>query len=456
MPVGQPQSMTAQQQSAAVQQPMAMPSMPTTMPPANFVPANAPAHVPQYQVQPATAPWAIQPWMANGQWPTPVPWPMPPVGHNYPANAQPSTQANQQTVEPSAPRAQSSNNGDNRSSKQPAANAFPRPGNRAYFTKEYMDILEEIKSDKVLDAAKKKVAGSRTEGIRISESAEGSCRSEVRSGNKSDDMKAWVTTTLGDSLKLITKKLEEVDSKAKMATAEKEELLLLRAEKAAMGKVKKKSSAEKRKRGGAAQPGCVTPAGNSNRGKSRSKNCRSRRVEISSDEEGEDGGDVRQNLSDKLEKSSDLSEVKKMLAAIVQGLADGKGKQPMAAPDPAAEGDHEDGENAEDVDVAVNASIQEEEEADEGGLATYMKMRQDFYMSLHYTRVQEIWKQRDIPYFRKEPAAWELARVDLQEYADQLNGGAALKGAEPSRKGAARNVDNSEVEDKGNDSISGN
>ncbi|GBG71618.1 hypothetical protein CBR_g9034 [Chara braunii] len=222
---------------------------------------------------PGAAPWVMQLWPANAQWPDAIPWQITPVSNAQQSSAQvPSVQGGD------LPAAKAQSNGDSRSSnhnvkhgKGPAANAFPDPGNRAYFTKEYMDILEDIKSEKILDATKKRVVGSRMGGVRISDSADESCRSEVRSSNEADEMKAWVTSTLGDSLKSITKKLDEVDFKAKLATAEKKELLRLRAEKAVIEKVKKESSSEKRKRGAVAEPMVVTPASNANRCKTRSR-----------------------------------------------------------------------------------------------------------------------------------------------------------------------------------------
>ncbi|GBG61707.1 hypothetical protein CBR_g23222 [Chara braunii] len=238
----------------------------------------------------------------------------------------------------------------------------------------------------------------------------------------------------------------------------------LRAEKAALEKDKKEASREKRKRGAAAAPAAVTPANNAKSQSRGSSKGRSHRVEISSDEEDTDVGQVRQNLSEKLEKSSDLSEVKRMLAAITQSLAEVKGKQPVVDPERPLVMEHGmEEEDTEDVDVVVNTPDHDEDEVDVGGLAVYMKMWHDFYMSLHYTRVQELCKQREISYFRKEPAAWELARLDLQEYADQLNGNApnganiGNKGVEPSHKTTGRNIDNPEsCNEKGGDSISGN
>ncbi|GBG60074.1 hypothetical protein CBR_g405 [Chara braunii] len=443
-----------------VQAQQQLPQVQQQLPSANAAPSVPVNSGAQYAIPPIAAPWAMQPWAATTQWPAAIPWPVTPAGNPLPPppplpGAQvPSVQAPSVQVQSAQggdfPGSRIPTTGENRSSnlnqgKGPAANAFPGSGNRVYFTKEYMDILEDIKSEKALDAAKKKVAGSRLGGVQISDTTNESCKSEVRLSSKLDEMKAWVTSTLGDSLKLITQKLEEVDSKSKLAATEKEELMRLRAEKAALEKVKKEASSEKRKREAVVAPVVVTPA---NTAKSRSRGSsrgRSRRVEISSDEE-----------------DADVGQVKKMLASIAQSLADVKGKQPVVDPEKPPVAMHGSEEDTEDVDVAANSPFHEEEEVGEGGLAAYMKMRQDFYMSLHYTRVQEICKQREISYFRKEPAAWELARLDLQEYADQLNGnvpnGASgvNKGAEPSRKTTGRTMDNSEIgNEKGGDSIQG-
>ncbi|GBG89633.1 hypothetical protein CBR_g49423 [Chara braunii] len=288
------------------------------------------------------------------------------------------------------------NGSSNRDTKGPAANAFPGPDNRAYFTKEYMDLLEGIKMDKALDDAKKRIATSRRGGVRITELPSESNQSENRTGVKSeksdrtDDMKAWVTTTLGDSLKLINEKLEEVDKKSKLTSGEKEELERLHSEKARAEKISIDSTSSEKRQAG-----------------------------------------VKHNLQAKIEGSSELSDIKKMLAALMQGLGDGKSKAKVVEPEPAkytpVEGD--------DVDLVQNATCAEDkEEGDEGGLAAYMKIRLDFYHSLHYSRVQQMCKQKGIQYYRKEMGAWELARLDLQDYTDQLNADESTVVAGPSWK----------------------
>ncbi|GBG68954.1 hypothetical protein CBR_g3653 [Chara braunii] len=190
-------------------------------------------------------------------------------------------------------------------------------------------------------------------------------------------MKAWVTTLFGSSLKLITEKLQEVDLKVKIASTDKVELTRLREEKvawekaaqtnAATGEKKSRelSSSEKRKRGVVRTPVDNSPRGNRLRSRG--------------------------------------------------------SKAPAVDQELAAAQEEEDPIDEEDIDIIQNAFNKEEEEnGDECGLATYMKMRQKFYNLLHYTRVQELSKQKSISYFKKDQGEWELAKVDLQEYTDML------------------------------------
>ncbi|GBG70145.1 hypothetical protein CBR_g6276 [Chara braunii] len=237
-------------------------------------------------------------------------------------------------------------------------------------------------------------------------------------------MKAWVTSTLGSSLKLINEKLEEVDQKAKMTTNERAELEQLRLEKLRTDKEKakkgsKESSSEKGKRMGARTPVENSPSAARVKSRSRpSTKTRPKRIEIL-DDEGVAG--VKQNLEPKMESSSELADIKQMLAALLQGLSNPKGKEKVVEPQfspPVAMGEEE------DTDVVQNANVEDDEEIDDGGLAAYMKIRLEYYnSSLHYTRVQELCKAKNVQYFRKEMGVWELARIDLQEYTDTLSVG---------------------------------
>ncbi|GBG81430.1 hypothetical protein CBR_g32107 [Chara braunii] len=198
--------------------------------------------------------WCAQPWQPAGQWPANQQW----STQNLPSQ---QLNGQQHSFQQHSFQQQGTGHGNQGhgttggGGKGPAVNAFPGPGSRAYFTKEYMDILEEIKMDKALDEAKKKIATSRRSGVKIvelpTESSHGENRvsNESEKSDKSDEMKAWVTATLGDSLKLIREKLEGVDNRSKISSSEKEELERLRVISAAAEKKSMdSSSSEKRKR----------------------------------------------------------------------------------------------------------------------------------------------------------------------------------------------------------------
>ncbi|GBG58840.1 hypothetical protein CBR_g240 [Chara braunii] len=261
-----------------------------------------------------------------------------------------------------------------------------------------------------------------------------------------------------DSLRLITAKLEEVDKKPNIFAAEKAQLEMLWKAKAAESdaggnkdgsKDKEASSSEKRKRAVARTPLENSPSAARAKRRSRgSSKSRPKRIEISSDEEA--GGSVKQNLQPKLENNSELADIKRMLVALMQGIGDTKGKAKVVEPTPPEPIVTEAGAN-EDVDLAQNSTPAEEEEDDEGGLAAYMKVRGEYYSSLHYTRVQEVCKEKGIQYFRKDMGVWELVRRDVQEYADLLKEGRV----EPStKKGPDAAVDESSASDS--DNVKGN
>ncbi|GBG92780.1 hypothetical protein CBR_g57130 [Chara braunii] len=319
LPPGVPPGVSSQQQYATY---TGVHVPPATFRPASFQPANMPL---SYQV-PQQAAWSAQQLLPvntwqNGQWtaqghppgPAPaqvtatVPTPAPVfAGHPHGSNTHNGHGAGPSTA--------------GGGGKGPAANNFPGPGNRAYFTKEYMEILEGIKIEKVLDQAKKKTGVQKRSGVRIVELPDEESRSETRPSEKSDDMKAWVTSTLGNSLKLTNEKLEEVDQKAKITTCERAELEQLRLEKQKAEKAEKESresSSEKRKRNAARIPVENSPPA----GRVKSRSCassktRPKRIDISDDE---GVADVKQNVEPKMESSSELADIKQMLAALLQG-----------------------------------------------------------------------------------------------------------------------------------------
>ncbi|GBG68162.1 hypothetical protein CBR_g2713 [Chara braunii] len=108
---------------------------------------------------------------------------------------------------------------------------------------------------------------------------------------KEDEMKKWVTKTFGDSLKLFTEKLDEVDKKFNFAEDEKEELKRLGAEKE-LQELKEGSSSEKRKK----HPSTSVTSARVDKIRvklvDRTKKDPTRRVLIFSDEEEDDGAEL--------------------------------------------------------------------------------------------------------------------------------------------------------------------
>ncbi|GBG73981.1 hypothetical protein CBR_g17692 [Chara braunii] len=293
---------------------------------ASVQPSNVPT--PAFQIpQPVLCgaqQWpSFNPWQGNGEWaePTQVPVSVPGAAPAQAAAPVPAPFLGQHQGGNSHNAHSGQGVGLSTSSgggKGPAANNFPGFGNRAYFTKEYMEIFEGIKMEKVLDQAKKKMAISRRSSVKIVELPDDGGRPEPLMNEKNNDMKAWVTSTLGDSLKLINEKLEEVDKKAKMITGERAELEQLRLEKLKNEKESKESSTEKRKRIRVCTP--VEHSPSSTRGKTRSRGStktRPKRIEIL-DDEGDAG--VRKKFGTKMESLCELSDIKQMLAALLQGL----------------------------------------------------------------------------------------------------------------------------------------
>ncbi|GBG91316.1 hypothetical protein CBR_g52202 [Chara braunii] len=357
---------------APYQQPIAAQAAAPVQPAMTATPV-APVEYPMVQHGPFPQPWGIQPWQMPGQWPINGQWvALPPVSMPPPANLPPVNQTASHQAVLSGPT-----NAQNAARNDPTANEFPGPGNRTYFTKEYMDILEGIKMNKAVEEAKKRLSGNRRTGIRIG----------------------------------------EVDQKVKVTTDDKAELARLRVEKVALEKAAAEkdaaeseghelSSSEKRKRMSERTPFGNSPRIDGVRSRGSKTKPRTKRIDISSEDEGDKAGSVKQNLQPKMETSSELGDIKSMLAALLQQLADAKGKAPISENIPASAPEDEVLEEEEDVDIVQNATLKDdEEESDEGRLAAYMKMRQEFYSSLHYMRVQELCKQKNIPYFKKDLGA---------------------------------------------------
>ncbi|GBG74665.1 hypothetical protein CBR_g19073 [Chara braunii] len=294
----------------------------------------------------------------------------------------------------------------------------------AFFTREHANFIEKLKLKDAVEEARKKdleeIARLRGLGWEVEEQkgrvpdtekekSQGKGKNKKQGGKhrgrekvdeagKEDEMKKWVATNFGGSLRILSEKLEEVEKKSSLEVAELEELKLLRAEKE-LRELRENSSSEKRKRD------IASPAKRKRKVRSRSKLLRkagrggnAKYVEVSSDDDSKGQDAVVQNLSRiACSKGRDASSSNTggtqgaMKVAIGMEQADQKGE---AGPS---------GEKSE-----------KGKGKEEGGLGMYFKDRVVYYDAMHHTEIPELCKKKGVPYKCKEAGVWELARLDFE------------------------------------------
>ncbi|GBG68270.1 hypothetical protein CBR_g2819 [Chara braunii] len=268
---------------------------------------------------------------------------------------------------------------------QPSANSFPGPGQRAWFMKEHLDLVEKCKTRDLTDESKKSSHGE--------SSAVASSRGDAKKGKGRDSVddnntriKAWIANTFNGSLKKIVNKLDDVDRKTTVALDEKGEKNV-KEEPATEGA---SGSNEKRKRD------FGSPLIFRSRSKSRSKSAggevkmRPLRINILDDEDShQDKIKENSHIDEKLEMAANtsdgkqLEETKGMLQALMTGLNSnaaskgcaasettiedinsGKGTNDLAANDEAKrdKGRSVEMQNEEEEEVQEDADGEEEEE----------------------------------------------------------------------------------------------
>ncbi|GBG81939.1 hypothetical protein CBR_g34122 [Chara braunii] len=294
--------------------------------------------------------------------------------------------------------------------------------NRAFFTRDYADLLDRSKfKEAVQETTKKQPVGVTDVTTEATKKKEESKKSKQTVDEKEEEMKRWVTSMFGCSFKILFDKLDNVDRKSKLEEAELEELRRLRAEKE-LRERKELASNDKRKRGGA------TPDKVRMKSVIRIKSRQPRRgFGISDDEEGGMATNpvstttTRTNLKVRFDqegnkKDSGMDEIKGLLKELIAVVstkaepAEGKGKQAAA----------ETSGNGASTVASGEGEEESEEEQDELGLAAYMHSRVENYKSMHYTHVRTMCLERGVSYIRKELGIMELARLDLEEYMRSL------------------------------------
>ncbi|GBG76732.1 hypothetical protein CBR_g22950 [Chara braunii] len=233
---------------------------------------------------------------------------------------------------------------------------------------------------------------------------------------KEESMKKWVAENFGNSLRILMAKLEDVEKKSKLKEGELEELKMLRMEKG-LRELRESSSSVKRKRE-RASPARV---GN-NKTRSRISELRRRSrgkkpLEIPSDGSGKERDAVVQDLEANMEDSvSGLKEVAQLKDLLLEILA-AKGKKNSGSGKGTKQDEDKESEKA---DSHEEERTEREGEGEPNGktgdctLGLYFKDRVIYYDAMHYTKVQELCKQRGVAYKRKEAGVWELARLDFE------------------------------------------
>ncbi|GBG69042.1 hypothetical protein CBR_g3740 [Chara braunii] len=191
---------------------------------------------------------------------------------------------------------------------------------RAFLTREHVDFIEKLKLKDVVEEARKKdlekIARLRGLGWEVEEKKgkvpdtgvemQGKGKNKKQGGKdkgkgnvdevgKEEEMKKWIASNFGGSMRILSEKLEEVEKKSSLKMAEMEELKMLRAEKE-MRELRENSSSEKKKRD------TGSPAKRKGKVRSRSNLLRktgrkAKPVEVSSDEGSKGQDAVVQNLS---------------------------------------------------------------------------------------------------------------------------------------------------------------
>ncbi|GBG84232.1 hypothetical protein CBR_g38203 [Chara braunii] len=298
--------------------------------------------------------------------------------------------------------------------RPPSANKFPEPRNRAWFTKEHLELIEKWKARAASDESRKSEKGESSGGSNSKGNKKG--RGSTESENSEERLKSWISSTFGTSLRKISEKLEEIEvkTKAKGKAEESDE----------EGDSKKGTgSHEKRKRG------VNSPALSKAKVRSRTRNgrdtviVRQPRINISSDDEDAKtkvrtncGIDVKHEFeanggNDKLDEILTLlgalagkgkEEVQKGEGGKMEGVSEREERNKKS--EKAKKGKGKDGsENDEKSDAKRSITGEETEgKQKEGDVIEYMKGRLDYYMEMNVKEVKALCVKRGVKNARKD------------------------------------------------------
>ncbi|GBG90118.1 hypothetical protein CBR_g50211 [Chara braunii] len=95
--------------------------------------------------------------------------------------------------------------------RPPSTNKFPEPGNRAWFTKEHLKLIEKWKACESSEESRKSEKGESSGGSKSNKKGRGSTESK----SSEERLKSWISSTFGTSLNKISEKLDEIEAKTK-------------------------------------------------------------------------------------------------------------------------------------------------------------------------------------------------------------------------------------------------
>ncbi|GBG64077.1 hypothetical protein CBR_g40524 [Chara braunii] len=422
---------------ATAQPPNPSPAPPMTAPPTGYPPVTAPpTRYPPYPYG-----WAL-----------PLAQPAPPPTWQYGQQNQNYTPAPRQNQ---------------------SANSFPGPGNRAWFTREHLELIEKWKNRDILDEAKKKTedSGECSKSV-ATKKAKGKAKASTDYGEQC--LKNWLASNFGPSLKRIFGKLDAVDKKNKEADIERDKVIKRLADLEAGNKNPngEGGSNEKRKRIVGANSPMAKRQRSRTRSRSRGIKMRQPSILVSSDEEGkakEPQGATIEGDPEGTKKASEsavkLEDVMKMLVVIagkenVDNANDGtKGEMSGTAKSSAVHNEvatnEEESENSKDdgCKLKVNKASGVSGGKNEVGIVEYMRQRLDHYMKMNGRKLKSLCAKRNVKWERKDKGACELAKQDTDEFTKLINGDDELTGDDESDSGTEHA--GSEEED-GSDGVPGN
>ncbi|GBG62529.1 hypothetical protein CBR_g30847 [Chara braunii] len=281
--------------------------------------------------------------------------------------------------------------------RQPSANPFPGPGQRAWFTKEHLELIEKWKTCDVAEESKKIGQVESSGRSNTTKNKRGKVKEDEDSES---EIKTWISSTFSTPLKKIATKLEDVDKRTATALEERE-------------KVKKRGD-------GVNLEAVKVENGNSEKGKREfASPIAARSKSNAAIDEGKEPSSTRKEM-DKLD------EIKGILVKLLgkMGTKDygelRTREETKQTEDVKGKGNMDEEENKEkesDTDIGRSSNRQ----TDHDDVMEYMKCRLDCYMTLKCKEIRELYKKREIECDRKDKAAWELAKQDTELFSKLVN-----------------------------------